>query len=295
MAKRTALQEQARITPPQIAARVVGGAVVPADGAGPPAQLIVAEEKLAELRTKYTEQHPDVVAARKLLEALKSAPRSSSNAPGGGPAGNSTLLSNPVYEQIKLRLIEAEGTLASLQGRLEVARKELERMEKLALASPQVEAEYQDLDRGYNVVRKNYEELISRRESSKITSAADTGADKVRMRIIDPPQIANNPVAPNRFLLNSVVLVAGLGAFVALGFVFSQSDRSIPNLARLRELGYPVLGSISVLPEYNKGRKIVFQQAGVAAALLMLVVVYGGVATNNIPITNIINKARFLL
>ena len=33
MAKRTALQEQARITPPQIAARVVGGAVV-RDGAG---------------------------------------------------------------------------------------------------------------------------------------------------------------------------------------------------------------------------------------------------------------------
>jgi polysaccharide chain length determinant protein (PEP-CTERM system associated) len=253
------------------------------------------EEKLAELRTRYTEQHPDVVAARRVLEALKSAPRSSSNAPGGGPAGNSTLLSNPVYEQIKLRLIEAEGTLASLQGRLEVARKELERMEKLALATPQVEAEYQDLDRGYNVVRKNYEELISRRESSKITSAADTGADKVRMRIIDPPQIANNPVAPNRLLLNSVVLAAGLGAVVALGFLFSQSDRSIPNLARLRELGYPVLGSISMLPEYNKGRKIVFQQAGVAAALLMLVVVYGGVATNHIPIDNIINKARLLL
>src|SRR5204862_2493339 len=139
-------------------------------------------------------------------------------------------LPNPVYEQVKLRLIEADGTISSLQGRLDTARHDLDRMEELARAAPQVQAEYEDLDRGYNVLRKNYEELLARREASKITAAADNGADKVRLRVVDPPQAPTLPSAPNRLILISLALLAGLVVAGGLTILLSQLHQSISDL-----------------------------------------------------------------
>ena len=57
------------------------------------------------------------------------------------------------------------------------------------------------MDRDYSVLRKNYEELLSRLQSANIAQAADTQADKVKLQVIDPPEIPRLPVAPNRTLL----------------------------------------------------------------------------------------------
>ena len=188
-------------------------------------------------------------------------------------------MANPVYEQLKLRLVETESTISALQGRLDTARKDLSRMEQLATAAPQVEAQAEDLDRGYNVLRKNYEELLARREASNITAAADTGADKVRLRVIDPPQIPSLPITPNRFLLVSLVLLAGIAAPVALAILFSQMDQSIGDLGRLRDLGYPVLGGISMVRSLRTRPRLYAQTAGIGASLVILLLVYGGLAS----------------
>jgi hypothetical protein len=165
-----------------------------------------------------------------------------------------------------------------LKSRLDTARTELAKMEELARAAPQVEAEYQDLDRGYNVLRKNYEELLARREASKITAAADTGADKVRLRVIDPPQVPTMPTAPNRLMLISLAFVAGLGVTGALAILLSQLDRSISDLSRLRELGFPVLGGISIVPSLLKRTQIYPQILSLCASVLLLLIVYAGLA-----------------
>ena len=107
-------------------------------------------------------------------------------------------------------------------------------MEELAHAAPQVQAEYEDLDRGYSVLRKNYEEFLARRESSNITAAADSGADKVRLRIVDPPQVPMLPVAPNRLAMLSLVLLGGFGAAGGLAILLSQTDRSRIRVIRIR-------------------------------------------------------------
>jgi polysaccharide chain length determinant protein (PEP-CTERM system associated) len=276
IAHRTALQEEARITPPVISAASAIGGVGDSSSQN---QLALAEAKLAELRTRFTDQHPDVILARKLIASLAATPNRGESVPSSGSRGS---LANPVYEQVKLRLIEAEATVSSLQARLDTARKELSRMEELARAAPQVEAEYQDLDRGYNVLRKNYEELLARRESSNITAAADTGADKVRLRVIDPPQMPSLPIAPNRLMLISIVLLAGLGAAAALPIILSQMDQSVSDVVRLRELGPPVLGGISLVPSSTPRIKTHSGGLTVAASIVLLLVVYGGLASRMI-------------
>jgi polysaccharide chain length determinant protein (PEP-CTERM system associated) len=269
--KRTAFREAERVTP-----RVVTPAMGVGGGISPQDPLTAAEAKLSELRVRFTDQNPDVIIARQLVDSLRASPNRMAATPT--PKIGERTLANPGYEQVKLRLIEAETTVSSLQARLDTARTDLTRMEELARAAPQVDAEYQDLDRGYNVLRKNYEELLARRESSNITAAADTGADKVRFRVVDPPQLPSTPVAPNRLMLISLVFVAGLGAAIGLGIAFSQMDQSISDVGHLRDFGLPVLGGISVVPSSFHRHWVPSHGLGIVASILLLMLIYGGLA-----------------
>ena len=65
---------------------------------------------------------------------------------------------------------------------------------------PQVEAEFTQLNRDYDVQKKTYESLLSRRESAAMgKDVQDTGG--AQFRVIDPPRVSPQPVAPNRLAL----------------------------------------------------------------------------------------------
>ena len=277
LARREALRQEAQITPPVInEASMTGG--LSAATMSPQAQLAAAEDKLIELRTRYTDRYPDVITARRVVATLKAEIRKAPKAKPASPGSGGFALPNPVYARLKMQLIEADATLSALRSQLDTAKKSLVRMEALARAAPEVEARYQGLDRNYQVLRKNYEELMSRREASLITEAADTSADKVRLRIVDPPQLPTLPVAPRRLLLVSAVLVAGLGAAAGLAVMLAQSDRSIGDLAQLRDFGLPMLGGISLASSPRQQRIPYPQAVGIMLALLVLIAVYGGLA-----------------
>ena len=77
---------------------------------------------------------------------------------------------------------------------------------------PAVGAELAKMTRDYDVLKKAYDELLDRRESAKIGSDLETQTQTVQFRIVDPPEAPTLPVAPNRGLLLSAVMVAGGGA-----------------------------------------------------------------------------------
>jgi polysaccharide chain length determinant protein (PEP-CTERM system associated) len=267
------LQQQQATTPP-----VLNEATIAGGGAGnsPQAQLAAAEGKLAELRTQYTSRFPDVIAAERMVDLLK---HEVATAPQQKPTSPGFTIPNPVYEQLKWQIIEANSGISALRARLASAHQDLARMEALAHAAPEVEAQYQGLDRDYQVLRTNYDALLARFEASKITEAADTTADKVQLRVVDPPQVPTIPVAPKRFLLISLVLLAGLGTAVGLAVLLTQLDDSVGDLGQLRDLGQPVLGGISMAAAPRQRHLHLHPQAvGIALAVLVLVGVYGGLA-----------------
>jgi hypothetical protein len=182
---------------------------------------------------------------------------------------------NPVYEQLKVKLVEEDASVGSLQRQRAQAAELADRLEKVQREQPGLLAEYQNMDRDYGVLRKNYEELLGRLQSANLAQAADTQADKVKLQIVDPPEVPRLPASPNRLILVSGVLVAGLGGGVLIPILLGQLDRSFSTVDDLRNLGLPVLGGISVL-----GHPPLIQRLMVAmrfgAAVMALVVIYGG-------------------
>lgn len=237
------------------------------------ARLEQMRGNLDTLRLKYTDQHPDVVAAREEIRQLEGEIKHSASAVGASAAKME--VPNTIYDQLKVKLVEAEGQVATAQRRLDEAQAEQSRIEKIAQSAPTILSTAEDLDRDYGVVKKNYEELVARRESALIASAADTKTEKIQFRIIDPPQVPLVPAEPKRPLLVSLVLLAGLGAGVATPILMAQLDRSFTTITQLRELGIPVLGSVTRLSLGPMRRRAAIQLVGVCASAAVLIGVYG--------------------
>ena len=84
----------------------------------------------------------------------------------------------------------SDSNVSSLQRQRGGVADLLQRLEKVQREQPGLLAEYQNMDRDYGVLRRNYEELLSRLQSANIAQAADTQADKVKLQIVDPPEVA---------------------------------------------------------------------------------------------------------
>ena len=117
-----------------------------------------------------------------------------------------------------------------------------------ARMQPELEAELTQLNRDYDIQKKQYESLVTRRESAAISGSMDATAGVADFRVIDPPIVAPKPVAPNRLLLLAGALVGALVAGIAASFLVSQVFPTVHDARRLRELaGRPVLGTITML------------------------------------------------
>lgn len=283
--KRDTLRQEVANTPQMVVLETGGGP----EGGAPmtPAQAKVqeAEEQLKMLQLRDTEQHPDVIAQKKLIAALKVAAASPSGGTGvtkaaakqdgtpDGPLKRSA--PNPVYDQLKVKLIEADTDVSTLQRQKDNAMQYLDRLQKIQREQPGLIAEFENMDRDYGVLRKNYEELLGRLQSANIAQAADTQADKVKLQIVDPPETPRLPAAPNRMLLVSGVLLAGIGGGVFLTVLLGQLDRSFSSVDDLRNLGLPVIGGISILG-LPPLRQRLMTVARFSFAVTVLVAVYGG-------------------
>jgi polysaccharide chain length determinant protein (PEP-CTERM system associated) len=276
--KRDALQKELASVPPMLSVDRAPQVVVNGIRLSPlDERLQELRRNLDNLRLKYTEDHPDVKAARSEIAQLQAeGARSVGGAPrksGDGAAKGE--ITNPVYEQVKVRLVDAEAAVAAAQRRLDDAQADQTRAEKAAQAAPGILVQAQDLDRDYSILKRNYQEFVSRREATQIANAADTKTEKIQFRIVDPPQIPVLPAAPNRPMYVSLVLLFGLGAGLAVPLALTQLDRSFATIGQLRTLGLPILGSVSRLSLGAARRRAVIQFAGVCASAFLLIVVYG--------------------
>lgn len=247
------------------------------------------EKQLDELLLRYTDKHPEVVETRRTIEELKArqAEELARVRAGQGATGSLTqsLKTNPIYQSLEIELKRTEVQVAELRQELAQRQGKVAQLRRLVDSVPEVEAELARLNRDYEVTRQKYLELVQRREVAVISEQADqTGT--VKFDVIDPPAAGLDPVAPNRLLLLSGVLLAALAVAGGLAYVLNHMRpvfHSVPSLAHVT--GLPVLAAVSrtwveryrlrrrdELMKFSGGTALLFVAFGLVLLLQPLVV-----------------------
>jgi polysaccharide chain length determinant protein (PEP-CTERM system associated) len=209
-----------------------------ADG-GPQSALARAQAELSAMRGRgLTENHPDVIAARNQVAALRG-PAAQEAASGGG-----TL--NPAYSSLQSIRAERQANVQALQSRKAALQSDIASLTASSIQDPELATEATRINRDYDVLRQQYDKLLQDREELRLRGEVKTEREAVKFEVVDPPTTPRSPVAPNRPVLLLGVLIVGLAGGCAAAFALSRVRSVFATTAGLeRATGLPVLGAIS--------------------------------------------------
>ena len=216
-------------------------------------RIRVLTKNLDEMLLRYTDQHPDVVNARRIIKEMEDQRaeerkrltaemekrrQAAAAQPGGAPADS----------QLKYALAEGEAQVAGLRARVADFERRLAALKDRARSVPEREAQFAQLNRDYAIQKQNYESLVARRETANISGEVGAATGLADFRIIDPPRVSPNPVAPNRKMLVPLVLLASLAAGLGASYLYSLVRPTFNDNRTLKRVGQrPVLGAVSMI------------------------------------------------
>jgi polysaccharide chain length determinant protein (PEP-CTERM system associated) len=233
-----------------------------------------AQAKLDELLLKYTDRHPDVIAARATLDELKkrrvteldSLKRGDAGAVASSGAGN-----NLVYQNIQLALNKEDVEIAALRRELAQHQSTVAELRQRLNSAPQVEAEYQQLNRDYDVNKAQYTALLESYQRARLGERADN-AGSVRFEVVLPPTAPVSPVWPRRTYLLGLIWLAAMGVAAGVAYGLSLLKPIVSSVRSVNELTtFPVLGVVgAAFPSRQRRqfRRDLWQFSTVTACLL---------------------------
>jgi len=236
------------------------------------------QARLDELLLKYTDKHPDVIATRATLAELKqrrvaelaNLRRGDASAIASSGAGN-----NPVYQSMQLELNKVDVEIAALRRELAQHQGTVADLRQRLNSAPQVEAEYQQLNRDYDVNKAQYTALLESYQKARLGERADN-AGSVRFEIVLPPTSPLAPVWPKRALLLGLIWLAALGAGGALAYGLHTVKPILSSVRAVNDLtAFPVLGMVSVAFPTAQKKKFWHHVWRISAATACLIVALG--------------------
>jgi len=212
------------------------------------------EERLTDLRARYTDQHPDVVRLKKMIADFQakneniSGNTTEASRNDTGTGGN--LLSGSQREQseIKREIRNLEAEISELTQQITYYKKRVEN-------TPKREQELASLRRDYENINATYNSLLGRKLEAEIAVNMERKQKGERFRVIDIARLPVNPVEPNMKRLFMMVVAAGFGIGGGLIFLLEFLDTSFRKPEDIESfLGLPILAAVPEL--YNRKKEV---------------------------------------
>jgi len=204
-----------------------------AGGDDAPDPLQNLKQRLAELQSKYTDRHPDVVRTKAEIAEME---RQRANAP------------RPVPRQAE-HSRRTSSDLESLQREERTLRSEIVEYEQRIQSAPRVEQELEALERDYSSAKDSYASILKRYEEAQLADSLEQAKKPEAFRILDSAIVPTGPAAPNRMRLLLMTFFFATAAAIGMIFLTEHLDTSFHTVGELRQFTtVPVLASIPYVP-----------------------------------------------
>jgi polysaccharide chain length determinant protein (PEP-CTERM system associated) len=238
--------------------------------------------RLVALQQNFTDEHPEVVAARRQLLELQS--RLEAENPLGEAEGRGPSNLSPAEAAKQRRLNDLRAEMLVLDKQLELTNAEENRLKNAVAgvqakvdALPSRESELVELTRDYTTLQTSYSSLLLKREDSMMAANLERRQIGEQFRILDPASLPERPFNQTQRL---AVTFAGAVAGLLLGFVFVAIKELRDTSFRTEDevmaaLSMPVLALIPAMSSAREQRDRLWKRrwADLAGTGLLIVAV----------------------
>jgi polysaccharide chain length determinant protein (PEP-CTERM system associated) len=206
-------------------------------------ELQQLESQEAELTARYTDDYPDVVTVRRKIKELEQkmaqAPAASAAQPSSAPKPTDSLS----VQQMRAQLRAMEQGIAQKKRDQAAVQAELRTYQDRIASSPAVEEEYKSITRDTSTAQAFYDDLLNKLNQSKMATDLERRQQGEQFRVMDEPNLPEEPSFPKRsvFAFGGFAVGLGLGLFIVALLEYLdtavRSERDIWAFTKLPTLG----------------------------------------------------------
>jgi uncharacterized protein involved in exopolysaccharide biosynthesis len=253
-------------------------------------EIDLLESQIASMKDRYTDEYPDLLAAKDRLAVLKRQRDEASKAPTQAADAAA-----PEGRDFTRERMDAQAQVENIQGALNALKladvaasrdiaevnAQLHAYQARIQASPAGEKEYADLEREHEIAKANYEKAQEKMSLAKQSLNVERQKQGETLELLDNASMPTSPSAPKRQFYIPLGPIIGL----VLGFIIvgirEVRDTSLKNLKDARlYTQLSILGSIPLLENdvVVQRRKQVTWVGWATATILGIAIMAGSVA-----------------
>ena len=227
--------------------------IVPDEAGGMQSEDITdLESQVRQLRLRYTEKHPDVVALRRRISLIQQNLTDDTTGNEASPSESVedflAQFDNPLafqQDQIKFQLEGINKNIESYQKKISNVKKEIQSYNNRIKRIPEVELDLTKLTRNYSTMQSRYQSLLQKKINARMSEELERRQKGEQFKVLDSAIIPEKPVKPDVKRVMLIALLAGLGIGCGLAYLREIMDGSFYSTEDLEAfLGAKVLVSI---------------------------------------------------
>lgn len=234
------------------------------------------KERLASLKAKYTDRHPDVIRLNKIINEFDSKIKNKSEGTEDLETSGNGISYNDTYtrqrEGIKREIKTLEEDIVKISDNLRY-------YEKLVEDTPKREQELLSLRRDYQNIQGAYNSLLNRKLEAEISVNMEKKQKGEQFRIIDTARVPEKPISPDMKRLLLFAIAAGIAIGGGIIYLLEFLDSSFRDAKDVETfLGLSVIATVPVLNNPKIDRKHKLNNIFSILSILLSFFLLGGLA-----------------
>jgi polysaccharide chain length determinant protein (PEP-CTERM system associated) len=187
-----------------------------------------ALQQQQQLEAQYTPDYPDVVAIKRKIASLRVEIAHAAVEPVKGSAPVNTSDSVQLLE-LKARLHAGGEAMTEAKQKQAQLEQQIRSYEAKIEASPLIEEEYKQVTRDHETALQFYNTLLTKMNESSMATALEHRQQGEQFRVMDAPNLPDEPTFPNRLIFSGGGLASGLILGLLIAALLEYRDTSVRN------------------------------------------------------------------
>lgn len=191
-------------------------------------ELKALTDQKRELQALYTPDHPDVVAISRKIADLQAGNAHTPAEPE--PAAEAAVDSHPdppQLQQLKAQLHAVQQSIGATKREQARIGQQIRSYEARIESSPMVEEQYKQVTRDHDTALQFYNSLLTKMNESSMATALEQRQQGEQFRVMDAPNLPDDPKFPNRLVFAGGGLAAGLIVGLMIAALLEYRDTSV--------------------------------------------------------------------